>query len=430
LGQPLQICPIINAVAFGTYIGYNCLRKYADNEVTNLMLQSKWKLMLGVVTVAAVAVFVVQYVFSDAGGSHGQGVRYKEFAVERGTYRVEVSATGVVRPIDRIEIKSKASGRIEHLPVEEGDFVQKGDLICRLDQTDVQADVDQAQADLDIAEAELTQAQNTFRRSQELFGKGHIPQEELDRTDLSVAQAKGKLVRARIALDQAQVRLSETIVRAPIGGIILKKLVEAGQIIASGINNVSGGTPIAAIADMHNVHVEAGIDEIDVGKVREGQSAVVTAEAYPHQRFSGTIVRIAPEAKIEQNVTLFDVVVVVENENGNLKSGMNATVEITIIEQDNVLLAPVMGLSRAEHPDGKEASRNALVKQDGKFIPREIEIGLSDFRQAIVVSGLQEGDTLGVPMTSRLKADNDRMEQRIRSTRSFGSGNSSSRSGN
>lgn len=393
------------------------------------MLKSKWKLILGVVTVAAVAVVVIQYVFNDAGGSHGQGVRYKEFVVERGTYRVEVSATGVVRPIDRIEIKSKASGRIEHLPVEEGDFVQKGDLICRLDQTDVQADVDQAQADLDIAEAELTQALNTLRRRQELFDKGHIPLEELDGTNLSVAQAKGKLVRARISLDQAQVRMSETIVRAPIDGLILKKLVEAGQIIASGINNVSGGTPIAVIADMHNVHVEAGIDEIDVGKVSEGQIAVVIAEAYPHQRFSGTIVRIAPEARLEQNVTLFDVVVVVENENGNLKSGMNATVEITIIEQDNVVLAPVMALSKAEYPGESKSIRSTLVKEDGMFIPREIEIGMSDFRQAIVVSGLEEGDTLGVPMTSRLKAENDRLEQRIRSTRSFGTGSSSSGSG-
>ena len=117
-----------------------------------------------------------------------------------------------------------------------------------------------------------------------------------------MAQAKGKMVRGRIALDQAMVRLSETVVRAPIDGIILQKFVEEGQIISSGISNVSGGSPIADIANMKQVYIEAGIDEIDVGKIHIGQSAKVVAEAYPQANFEGQIIRIAPEAKIEQKI--------------------------------------------------------------------------------------------------------------------------------
>ncbi|MEE8577958.1 MAG: efflux RND transporter periplasmic adaptor subunit [candidate division Zixibacteria bacterium] len=355
--------------------------------------------------------------------------RYKEFEVTRGTFKVVVSASGVVSPKDRIEIKSKASGRIIDMPVEEGDLVSQNDLICRLDQTDVQAEVDQTQADLDIAQAELKQAQNNFNRRQQLFEKKLISPEELDESKLALAQAKGKLVRVNIALSQAETRLSETIVTAPVTGIILKKYVEAGQIIASGISNVSGGSPIADIADMHAVYIEAGVDEIDIGKIEVGQSARVVAEAYPTITFHGEIIRVAPEAKVEQNVTLFDVVVEVANEAGRLKSGMNGTVEVTIVEKTDVILAPTVALTpgRGKPSDGKMMT--AMIKEDGRFVAREVEIGLTNFRNTIILSGLSEGDILGVPMVSRLKDANDRLEQRIRSTRSFGASNSKPKSG-
>ncbi|MCP4570085.1 MAG: efflux RND transporter periplasmic adaptor subunit, partial [FCB group bacterium] len=262
----------------------------------------------------------------------------KEFTVTRGTFQTMVSASGSVIPIDRVEIKSKASGRIDDIPVEEGDFVRKGELICRLDQTDVQAEVDQAKANLEIAEAELTQAQNSYDRHVKLYEKNLIAEEVFDQAGLALAQAKGKMVRARISLDQTSTRLSETVVLAPIDGIILQKFVEEGQIIASGISNVSGGSPIADIANMMQVYIEAGIDEIDVGKIHVDQTAKVVAEAYPQATFEGKIIRIAPEAKIEQNVTLFDDSSEVENTNGKLKSGMNATAEITIALEKDVLL--------------------------------------------------------------------------------------------
>ncbi len=387
------------------------------------MKPSKWHLLgLGFVTLLLAAFYITNNV--PRGESSGKGVRYKEYPVKRGTFHSAVSASGIVKPIDRVQIKSKASGLIEELPVEEGDYVKKGALICRLDQTDVKAEVEQAQADLDIAEAELKQAQNTYNRREQLFMKKLISKEEFDQTDLLLAQAKGKTLRARTALDQANTRLSETIVKAPIDGVILQKYVEAGQIISSGISNVSGGTPIADVADMRFVEVEAGVDEIDVGKVKVGQSAAVIAEAYPQMRFSGEIIRIAPEANVVQNVTRFDAVIEVENTKGLLKSGMNATVEVTIAKVGNALLAPALALTEPMRPGAGRNIRRTLLKRGDEFVPHEVEIGLSDFEQTVVTAGLQEGDILGVPMISRLKEQNDRMEERIRSTRSFGTGSS------
>ena len=391
------------------------------------MRNFKGILITGIVLVSAIAGITVFFLSSKGSDSGMNEVKIKEVIVERGTFQIIVTANGVVKSIDRIEIKSKASGEIVELPVEEGDFISQGDLIARLDQKDERAEAAQAQADFDIAMAELKQAQSTFERRNQLFQDNLISEEEQGQITLDLAVAKGKVIQASTTLERAQERLSEAVVRAPIDGTILQKYVEEGQIIASGVSNVSGGTPIVDIADMSSVYIETGIDEIDIGKVQIGQFATVIAEAYPELEFNGEIVRIAPEAKIEQNVTLFDVVVEVKNNDGKLKSGMNTRVEIEIVKKENVLLAPVITM---QIPDAKDLGdyqnrdanvRSVLLKQEGKFILQIVETGLSNFKQVIILAGVEEGSILGVPMTSRLKNENDRLEARIRSSRSFGS---------
>jgi HlyD family secretion protein len=378
------------------------------------------RVMIGLFTIAIIAAMGLYFANYNSAGPQETGPEFKEVQVEYGTFQVVVTANGVVQPMDRIEIKSKASGLIEELPVEEGDFVHKGQLIARLDQKDERTALAQAQADLDIARAELKQAKRTFDRRKELFERDLVSREELDESEQNSAVAQGRLVRAQTVLDRAKERLSESIVRAPIDGIILKKSVEQGQIIASGVTNVSGGTPIVDIADMRSVYVEAGIDEIDIGKVQIEQSATVVAEAYPELQFNGEVVRIAPEAKIEQNVTLFNVVIAVENTDGKLKSGMNTTIQITIVNKEHVLLAPAVALQVSSEPGDRSKTRTVLLKQGSQFVPHQVEIGMSNFKQAEILSGLKQGDILGVPMTSRLKEENERLEDRIRSSRSFG----------
>ncbi len=384
------------------------------------MLFSKSRFIIGLILIAIIAIGIAYFVNGKGTDGREGGPRYKEVKVERGTFQVVVTANGVVRPIDRIEMKSKASGQIEELPVEEGDFIRKGQLIARLDQKDERAAVAQIQADFDIAKAELKQAQRIFDRRHELYQKRLISEEEQDQIELSLTVAKGKLVQAKTALERAKERLNESVVRAPIDGIILQKYVEEGQIIASGVSNVGGGTPIVDIADMSSVYIEAGIDEIDIGKIRVGRSAVVVAEAYSQLKFAGKVVRIAPEAKIEQNVTLFNVIVEVENTDGKLKSGMNTTIEITIVKKEDVLLVPVITLQMPSGPKGQSDERMVLLKRDDEYVPHLVKIGLFDFKQAEILSGLNEGDVLGVSMTSRLKAENEQMEERIRSSRGFG----------
>ena len=398
------------------------------------MRNFKGILITGISLISVIVGIIVFFLSGNESDSGKNRIKFKEVIVERGTFQIIVMANGVVKSIDRIEIKSKASGEIVELPVEEGDFISQGDLIARLDQKDERAEVAQAQADFDIATAELKQAQSTFVRRNQLFQDNLISEEEQGQIELDLAVAKGKVIQASTTLERGQERLSEAVVRAPIDGTILQKYVEEGQIIASGVSNVSGGTPIVDIADMSSVYIETGIDEIDIGKVQIGQFATVIAEAYPELEFNGEIVRIAPEAKVEQNVTLFDLVVEVMNNDGKLRSGMNTSVEIEIVKKENVLLAPVItiqipGVRDLEGHQKREANvRTVLLKQEDKFIPQTVEIGSSNFKQVIILAGIEEGSILGIPMTSRLKDENDRLEERIRNSRSFGSKKRSSSS--
>ncbi|HIE66272.1 MAG: efflux RND transporter periplasmic adaptor subunit [Nitrospira sp.] len=353
--------------------------------------------------------------------SEGDAQRYKEVRVELGTFEEVVTADGTVIPINRIELKSKAGGRIIKLPVEAGDFVRKGDLIAKLDQRDEKSAVAQARADLDIARAELKQAKRMFTRRNTLYKRKIISEEERDETGLKLAVVKGKVIQALTKFDTAKETLAESIVRAPISGIILQKYVEEGQIIASGVSGADGGNPIVDIAAMVSVYIEAGINEIDIGKMEIGQSATIVAEAYPQLKFLGEVVRIAPEADPdEKSVTRFNIVVKVENADRKLKSGMNAEMELTLFKKDNILLAPVTAFKKIQGADAAPDERVVHLKQGNVFISRTISVGLSDFKEAEILSGLSEGDILGIPMTSRLNAANKRLEERIKRSRGFG----------
>ncbi len=395
----------------------------------------KWVLGAAVAVGVAAVVVTLLWLRGDGGVEGPDGTKYKDVTAERTAFRLAVSADGLVRPIDRIELKSKASGEVIELPIEVGDRVEQGALIAKLDQVDERTALVQAQADLDIARAELGLAEKNYERRQQLFKNKVIAREAQDETELDLAVARSRLVQATTALERAQERMEDSVISAPVGGVILQKYVEKGQIIASGVSNVGGGTPIADIAAMDTVHIEAGVDEIDIGKIRVGQAATIRAEAYLEHVYHGKVVRIAPEARVEQNVTLFDVVVRVENSDGNLKSGMNATVEVVIVDRADVLTIPVSALQEARAgPNGapgaapsEGAAPIVLVKENGSYVRREVRTGMSNYRIVEVLEGLEEGEVLGIPMVSRLKADHDRLDERVRRSRSFGTSDRSKR---
>jgi HlyD family secretion protein len=282
-------------------------------------------------------------------------------------------------------------------------------------------------------------------------------------------------VNAQVSVDNARIQLEDTDVRAPITGTVIEKDVERGTVIASATNNVSGGTTLLKMADLNLVQVKTLVDETDIGKIKVGLPATITVDAYPNRPFEGTVLKIEPQAVTEQNVTMFPVLVRIDNRAGLLRPGMNADVEIHVGQRDNVLAVPnaalrtqrdvtsaaaVLGLApdavtkqltaqqasqrpadsagvpRADsarlgagtgRPQGQGARRRGgasaasryivFVKRGGQIMPVWITTGLTDLDYSEVLSGVEASDSvLLLPSASLVQSQQDMKERMNRMT--------------
>jgi HlyD family secretion protein len=387
---------------------------------------------------------------------------------------VSAQAAGAIQPDTTVEVKSKASGEILRLNAETGQLVKRGALLVRIDPRNARNALAQAQADLDVARAQLANATSRKRRADELFQSQSITEQEHEQSLLDYANASAAVVRARVAVDNARIQLEDTDVRAPVTGTIIEKDVERGTVIASATSNVSGGTTLLKMADLNLVQIRALVDETDVGKVQPGQRATVTVDAYPTRTFAGTVLKIEPQAQTEQNVTVFPVLVRIDNQEGLLRPGMNTEVEIHVGRREGVPAVPnaalrtprdvgsaaqVLGLSAEEvqqrlaatadqsassagasprtadaeaagRPDssrgqtggtgrrvrGTEAGGGryiVFVKRNGTPTPVWIRTGLTDLDYSEVIQGLQTGDSVYVLPSASLVQSQQDMRQRM-----------------
>jgi HlyD family secretion protein len=274
------------------------------------------------------------------GDDDEKATRIETATVERRTITVDAQATGVIEPINIVEVKSKASGIITRMSVETGMQVKPGDLLAQIDTRDVQNQYSQADADLQAANARREVAVAQKRRSDEMFAQRVITAQEHETAALDYANAQAQLVRARASLDQAKQRLEDATVSAPVAGTIIERTVSLGQVITSATGGAAAGTTLLKMADLDRVRVRALFNETDIGTVSASQNATVVVDAYPDRRFTGLVEKVEPQAVVQQGVTMFPVLVTLDNREGLLKPGMNGEVSVLIQERQNVIAVP------------------------------------------------------------------------------------------
>ncbi|HMI56492.1 MAG TPA: efflux RND transporter periplasmic adaptor subunit, partial [Gemmatimonadaceae bacterium] len=253
---------------------------------------------------------------------------------------VDVEATGVIQPINAVQVKSKASGQVMHLHVSTGSEVKPNDLLVEIDPRDAKSRYDQAVAALQAAQANVTVTKAQLARSQSLAKEGVITAPEVETAILASAKATSDLVAAQAALDQAKIALEDVTIRAPMAGTVIEKDVSEGQVISSATNTVGGGTTLLTMADLGQVYDSTLVSESDIGNVKAGQTASVKVDAYPNRTFTGSVEKIAPQATVQQSVTMFPVLIRLDNRDGALMPGMNTDVSILVEHADNVLAIP------------------------------------------------------------------------------------------
>ena len=357
-------------------------------------------------------------------------VEYNKVKVLKGDLIVKVSAKGIVEPNFKVEVKSKASGKILKFSLEEGEIVKKGQALLHLNKNDETRNVAKANADLTSGEASLKKSKTALllqknryetdlkitsseveeaevnledskyqkKRQYELYEKKYISEETLEKAvtsfkvnqenltqakiryqaaqgaihDISMKKhevelAAAEVTRRQIALDESKERLEETDIYSPISGVIIQKLVEEGQIISSGVSSVSGGTPLAEIADMSRIFIIADVDETDIGEIREEQKVEVTADAFYGKIFKGKVLRISPKGVVENSITIFKVKIEILGQGKNvLKPMMSSNVDIVTNKVKNTVYVSRQAIRLSE---GKSFA--VIINNE---MPEEIEI--------------------------------------------------------
>ncbi len=351
-----------------------------------------WALLLLLVPAVAVGLSAC------AGESEGTAATSDTARVERRDLDVSADASGQIEPLRVVEVKSRVSGELQQIHVETGQELQQGTLIALVDPRDLRNALAQAQADLELANARAANTAAQRRRAEQLAKEGVISAQDMETTQLQETDAKASLVKAKTNLDLAQEKMGDVDIRAPISGMVIEKTVEQGQIIASASGNVSGGTTLVKMADLSTVQARALVDETDIGRVQPGQRAQVTVEAYPGRTFRGSVSKIEPQAVVDQNVTMFPVLIELANPDRLLKPGMNAEVSVSIARRENVVTVPNEAVASARDA----ASAGTALGLDEE----QLRDKLAEMRQARD-GGRSEGPggTAGAASASRSRRD-------------------------
>lgn len=277
---------------------------------------------------------------SDKGESQEIEKATDKAPVERRDLEIRAEASGQIEPLRVVEVKSRVAGELRRITAETGDEVRQGELLAEIDPRDVRNAFEQAEADVGVARAEVSTATTQRKRIENLAKAGVVSSQDLENAQLAETNARAQLLKAETNLRLAREKTGDVTIRAPITGTVIERTVEQGQIIASASGNVSGGTTLVKMADLSAVQARALIDEVDIGRIAPGQPAAVTVEAYPGRTFRGTVTKIEPQAVVEQNVTMFPVLVRLENPERLLKTGMNAEVSVDIASRTDVVAVP------------------------------------------------------------------------------------------
>ena len=353
---------------------------------------------------------------------------YDTAPVETGAIEVTVDAAGVIEPEISVEVKSKASGEILAIHAETGDVVEEGFLLVEVDERTPRNRLAETEAELVAAKARRTIAESQMERSRTLFGSGTLTETEYEQAQLEYANSEAQVIGAEVALENAKIAMDDTDVRAPITGTIIARSVETGTVISSPTQDVSGGTVLLRMADLTTVLVRTLVDETDIGKIKPGMTTRVTVAAYPNQPFDGDVLKIEPQAIVEQNVTMFAVLIRLENRGGLLKPGMNADVEIQIASRESVAIVPTMALrADSDIPTAAlmlgmdEAQLRGMLgagEAPGGPQPRAVTEGLNQADVRALVAKRRNGETLSAQEEAVLQE----AMQRLQGSRERGSG--------
>ena len=350
--------------------------------------------------------------------------RYRLQTVGRGDITQTVSANGTLNPIVLVNVGTQVSGTVTRLYVDFNDKVEKNQPLLELDQSLLAAQARQSEANVGNVSATLDLARANEVRMQALFAQEYVSRQELDQAVQARKSAEAQLAQARAAAEKDRVNLGYTVIRSPVSGIVVDRVVDLGQTVAASYQTP---TLIKIAQDLSEMRIDSSFAEADIGKIKEGQKVRFTVDAFPDRSFTGEVQQIRMNPTTTQNVVTYNVRVSLANPDHILLPGMTAYVNIGVAESRDVLLVPNAALrfkpAEADEPasgngaqsgaSGGQGARNGEAKGRGKkregssgriyvvegrtIRPVQVQLGITDNRNTEIVGGdLKEGDTIVV----------------------------------
>lgn len=372
------------------------------------------------------------YAYWPADGSWLQsGDRYKTQVLARGNVSKTAAANGILNPVRLVQVGTQVSGIVKRLYVDYNDRVEQGQILLELDDALYSAQVRQSRAALVNAQSAFDLAIANERRLQGLARDEFVTQQELDKAVQVRKAAAAQVEKTRATLEKDQDDLSDTVIRAPVSGMVIDRLVEEGQTVAA---NFQTPTLIRIAEDLAKMQIDANFAESDIGGIRAGQSVQFSVDAFPERTFAGRVAQVRLNPTIDQNVVTYDVVILVENSEHILFPGMTAYVNITLQESLGALLVPNASLrfhpqlsaAKSAKPDrqppgksGGDGGRVYVIAGAGQLRPVDLSLGIADGRMTEVLAGeLKAGDAVVIAKTGEPDAIAGASQRRSQSVNS------------
>nr|WP_320022816.1 efflux RND transporter periplasmic adaptor subunit [uncultured Draconibacterium sp.] len=346
---------------------------------------------------------------------------------EQGNISNIVESTGTLEAITTVEVGTQVSGIVDKIFVDYNSYVKKGQLLAKIDTTNLAAQLEQSRATLDNAKAELDYQQATYNRMAPLNDKQLISQTDYDQLVYNLNRAKASYNNAMAQHKRNQINLDYALIYSPIDGVVLNKEVEEGQTVAASFNTP---TLFTIANDLTQMQVEADIDEADIGHIKEGQRVEFTVDAYPETVFEGKVTQLRWEPTVTNNVVTYTIIIDAPNPDYKLMPGMTATIQVYVLEKNDILVVPSKALrfkpnpklltsymgqqAKPEIPEGQvppamgnmppQAANGATmvwVKEGTNIHPVPVKIGLNDDINAEILSGIKSGQEVVLSMEQK-----------------------------
>jgi HlyD family secretion protein len=337
---------------------------------------------VGIVAILAAAGAIVAARGKEKPDAKANNSPFRLGKVQAENLQVSVREVGIVDPVTKVDVKSAVSGRVLSLRVREGAIVKIGDVLA-----EVEPDVNQAQSLSDVqaavkeGEIKLRDSDREYASQKALFDQGLLGSDGFrqvqNKREQAVETLRAAKMRYQIVEDRGipisgNAASQKARIAAPMSGVVIKKGVELGETVTSGVSSFNAGTILFTVADLKSLIIRVNLNEVDIAKVNVGQPVRITLDAYPQKVFTGKVTFVSPAAELVEKIKVFKVEVTPSELTASFKTGMSANVEILGEKRDKAVSIPL----------------EALLKRDGQTVAYRLKEGLKPQQVAAAKEGL------------------------------------------